>query len=187
MLSFVTQGGLALIAVVLATTGAAHLADLPAFARLLRGHELLPRGLALPAALVAGLVECLVAASAVAALAGSGPRFATFAFAAALMAGVGFLAYLRSLLRSGHTGSCGCTPLASPLTPASFVPAGSLATTGFLGLGAIWLAGGGPAVSIQVVPATPWGALAVAWGAALAGLILLLPATAPGRVGRATP
>jgi|GEM_PF-6451239 len=187
MLSFVILGGLALVAVVLATTGVAHLADPAGFARLLRGHDLLPRALALPAALVVGLVECLVAIAALAALAGAGgPRFASLAFAAALVVGVGFLAYLRRLLDSGHTGSCGCTPLASSLTPASFVPAAALTTAGALGLAAVWLAGSGPGVSSATSAATPWGALAIAWGVALAGLVLLLPATAPGRAGRAT-
>lgn len=181
MTSFVALCGLAFVATLAVATGGAHLADLPGFARLLRRHGLLPGALTAPAALALAAAELAIAAAAVAALAGGGPRLGTAAFAAALALGSGFLVYLHRLVRSGHTGSCGCSPLASPLTPASFVPAAALAATGALGLAASWVSGGlaPPAV-------TPWSVLAAAWGVTLVGPVLLLPATAPGMVGEVT-
>ena len=180
MLGFVTLCGLALVAALVAVTGGAHLLAPAAFGRLLRHHRLLPGALAAPAALAVTAGELALAGAAAAALAGGDRRLAAVAFAAALALGLGFSAYLRRLSRSGHTGSCGCTPLDSPLTPASFAPAAALAVTGALGLAAT------SAVAGAVPPAGEgWGALAVAWGLLLAGLVLLLPASAPGRTAAA--
>jgi hypothetical protein len=182
VLSFVQLGGLAFVAASLLATGGAHLIGLPGFARLLRQHGLLPGVLATPLAVVVTGTELAIA---LAALAGSDPRFGpwlgTTAFAASLAAGGVFLAYLRRLRRSGHSGSCGCSPLASPLTPASFAPAAFLATTGALGLLARWAAAPIP-LSLQA-----WSGLAIAWGVTLAGVVLLLPASAPGKVLEVAP
>jgi len=184
MSGFVALCGLAFVAALCGATGGAHLAGLPGFSRLLRRHALLPSGLAAPAAVAVAGAELAIAAAAVAALAGGDPRLAAAAFAGAAAVGAAFLAYLRRLLASGHTGSCGCTPLASPLTPASFVPAAGLVVTGALGLAAGGAAGGFAA--LPALPAgAPWSALAAGWGLVLVALVLLLPATAPGRVGEA--
>lgn len=181
MLSFVHIGGLAFVAASLLATGGAHLVGLPGFARLLLQHGLLPGVLAAPLAVVVTGAELAVALAALAALAGSDARFGTGAFAASLAAGGVFLVYLRRLRRAGHSGSCGCSPLASPLTPASFAPAAFLATTGALGLLARWAAA--PiSLSLQA-----WSGLAIAWGVTLAGVVLLLPASAPGKVLEAGP
>lgn len=185
MLSFVHLAGLAFVAAALLATGGAHLAGLPGFARLLRQHGLLPGGLAAPLAAAVTGAELATGLAALAALSGrdpgSGPWSGTWAFAASLVAGVAFLVYLRRLWRAGHTGSCGCSPLASPLTPASFAPATFLAATGALGLLARW-AGAPAPPALQV-----WSGLAIAWGVTLAGLVLLLPASAPGKVLEAEP
>lgn len=175
MTGFVEICDLALVAAVLLATGGAHLAGLGGFARLLRRHGLVPAVFAAPLAAGLGLGELAVGAAALAALAGGDPRLATAAFTAALGAGVAFLVYLRRLLVAGHTGSCGCSPLASPLTPASFVPASALVAAGVLGLLARWAANPAPPFS------DAWSGLAVAWGLTLAALVLLLPASAPGR------
>lgn len=180
MLSFVYIGGLTFVAATLLATGGAHLIGLPGFARLLRQHDLLPRALAAPLAVMVTGAELAIALTALAALAGSDPGGApwlgTAAFAASLAAGGIFLVYLRRLRRAGHTGSCGCSPLASPLTPASFAPAAFLAATGAFGLLARW------ATASASPPLPAWSGLAIAWGVTLAGLVLLLPASAPGKV-----
>lgn len=180
MLSFVHLGGLAFVAASLLATGGAHLTGLPGFARLLRQHDLVPGVLAAPLAVVVTGAELATGLAALAALSGCDPRLGTGAFAASLAAGGVFLVYLRRLRRAGHTGSCGCSPLASPLTPASFAPAAFLAATGAFGLLARWAAS--TSLSLQV-----WSGLAIAWGVTLAGLVLLLPASAPGRVLEAGP
>lgn len=184
MSSFVHLGGLAFVAAALLATGGAHLLGLPGFARLLRQHGLLPGALAAPLAAAVAGGELMTALAALAALSGGapglGPWLGTAAFAASLAAGVVFLLYLRRLRRAGHTGSCGCSPLASSLTPASFAPAAFLAAIGALGLLARQAA-----APIALVPA--WSGLAIAWGVTLAGLVLLLPATAPGKVVEAGP
>lgn len=178
MIGFFALCGLVFVAVLLAATGGAHLVGLPGFARLLRRHGIVPASLAVPAATALTLAELTLAAAAMTALAGGDPRLAGIAFGAALALGGGFVAYLRALLRSGHTGSCGCSPLATPLTPASFAPAVGLIAAGTLGL----LATGGGFAGLPVPPAGVAGsALAGAWGVALVALVLLLPATAPGR------
>jgi len=172
MLAFVTLCGLAFVAALLAVTGGAHLLAPAAFGRTLRRHGLLPGALAAPAALALAVGELALAGAAALALAGRFPAPAVFAVA--LVLGLAFLVYLRSLARTGHTGSCGCTPLDAPLTPASFAPAAALAVTGALGLAAT-------AVGGSLAPAADaWSALAAAWGLTLAALVLLLPASAPG-------
>lgn len=182
MTGFVALCALAFVAALLAVTGGGHLVGLPGFARLLRRHDLVPAALVAPAALTVTAAELALAAAAAAALAAGDPRLAALAFAAALAVGAGFLAYLGRLLRSGHTGSCGCSPLATPLTPASFAPAAGLAIAGALGLAA-----GGAGGGFAILPAAPagsaWSALPAAWGVALVVLVLLLPATAPARAG----
>lgn len=181
MTGFIDLCALALVAAVLLATGGAHLAGLGGFSRLLGHHGLVPGALAAPLAVGVTLGELAAGAAALAALAGGDPRLGTTAFATALGAGAAFIVYLRRLLEAGHTGSCGCSPLASPLTPASFVPASALAVAGVLGLVARWAAGPAPP------PGGAWSALPVAWGVTLAALVLLLPASAPGRVAEVEP
>lgn len=83
--------------------------------------------------------------------------------------------YLNGLLRRGPTPgvSCGCSPLAGPVTPWSLLPAWTVLFAALL-----------VAVLGDVAPAdlssSPAGGrtLAVLWGLTLAGLVLLLPAVA---------
>jgi len=176
-MTFVTLCCLALVASVMLVTGGAHLGGFGGFGRQVVRHGLIPGALALPvAALVTGAELATGFAAAIALAGGGGGLLATQAFAVSTGAGAVFLLYLRRLLRAGHTGSCGCSPLASPLTPASFVPAASLVAAGVAGLLASWLS--------NLTPAAPraWNALAIGWGIALAALVMLLPASAPGRV-----
>lgn len=180
MLAFVHLSGLAFVAATLLATGSAHLVGVAGFARLLRQHGLLPDALAAPLAMLVTGTELTIGLAALAALLGGDPRLATAAFAAALGAGGMFVVYLRRLVRAGHTGSCGCSPLASPLTPASFVPAASLVATGAIGLLARW-------ATVALPRPGVWSSLAIAWGLTLAALVLLLPATAPGNVAEARP
>lgn len=179
MLAFIGFGGLAFVAATLLATGVAHLAGLRGFARLLRQHGLLPAAVAAPVGVLVTGTEVTIGLGALVALSSGDPRLGTAAFAAALGIGGMFVAYLRQLLRAGHTGSCGCSPMAGPLTPASFAPAISLVAVGAVGLVASW------ASTTALLPPTAWSSLAVAWGLTLTALVLLLPATAPGRVAEA--
>lgn len=176
METFVERCGLAFLAATLLATGGSHLADLRGFPRLLRHHGLLPAALAAPVAWLVTGVELAIGLAALKALLDPQPYLATVGFGAGLGIGGVFLIYLRRLLRAGRASSCGCSPLASPLTPASLVPAASLVVAGLVGLLAR-----SSAVATSLPPRA-WSRLAVAWGVALAGLVLLLPATAPGRV-----
>jgi hypothetical protein len=174
MLPFVFRCGLAFVAALLTATGGSHLVRLPDLARLLRHHRLLPPAAALPAALAVTAVELATAATAAGALVAGSWRLAAAASAAAVISGGGFVAYLRQLVRrSGRGGSCGCTPFDSPLTPASFAPAAGLVAAGALGLAL------SPAGSLDPTAGPAWSMLPVVWGLSLAGLVALLPATAP--------
>jgi hypothetical protein len=64
------------------------------------------------------------------------------------------------------------------LTPASFAPAAALAAAGALGLAVSPLAAAASHAAVAVLPA--------AWGATLAGLVLLLPASAPAAAEEVT-
>lgn len=181
MLRFAHLCGLCFVAATLLATGASHLAGLRGFTGLLRQHGLLPGGLAAPLAVLVTGAELTVGVAAVAALGGASPLLSTASFAAAFGLGGAFVVYLRRLLAAGHNGSCGCSPLASPLTAASVVPAGSLIAVGAGGLLARL------SDAAEVLPPQPWSSLAVGWGLTLAILVLLLPATSPGRVAGARP
>lgn len=179
MLAFAHLCGLALLAALLVATGGAHVAGLGGFRRLLREHGLVPAGLTAPLAVLVAGGELAVGLAAIVALAGGAPRLAPAVFGAAVGMGGGFSLYLRQLVRAGHTGSCGCSPLASPLSPASFVPAAALAATGVVGL----VAAGAAAGAVDLSPAE--GALAIGWGVTLAALVVLLPASAPRGIAEA--
>ncbi len=176
MLAFTYLCGLAFVGSMLLATGGAHLAGLADFYRLLRRHGLLPEAFSAPVAALVTSAELAIGLTALTALSGVAPRLSRAAFAAALGVGSAFIVYLRRLLRTRRAGSCGCSPLASPLTPASFMPAASLVSAGALGLLAQWGGAGVPQAP------TPWSGLAIVWGFTLAGLVLLLPASAPGNV-----
>ncbi len=166
----------ALIGSMLCTSGVAHLLGMRRLGELLRAHDVLPAGLARPAAVVVTLLECGLGAASLWLFASGRPAVGL----ALALGGVGlagaFLLYLVRLLRRGPTTvSCGCSPLSSPVTEASLVPAATLLIAALV-LGLALLPGGDGA--------GPWRLdleflLPTAAGIVLAGLGFLVPASMP--------
>lgn len=167
MSAFVTALALGYLAVALLPSGVLHLARLGVFRAVIRAHGLVPARAAAVVALAVAVAEIGLGAAAVVAAGRSTVPPALFALGAAL--GVGFTLYLRALLRRPDTGvGCGCTPLPAPLVPASLLPAGMLAVVAILALGAT---AAGPSAQ-----GTPFPLL---WGATLALLVVVVPASVP--------
>jgi len=164
---FVTALALGYLAAALLPSGVAHLARFGAFRGVVRAHRVVPDRAAAPVALLVAVAEIgLGAAAAAAAMRGNA---LPVLFAAAAVLGVGFILYLRALLRHPDTGvGCGCTPLSAPLTPASLLPGGMLTVVAILALAAT-----------AAGPSGPGTALPLLWGATLALLVVLVPASAP--------
>ena len=173
MVQFTAHCGLVVVAAVLGTTGVNHLQHHRRLVAVVGDHNVFEPARARTVALALTASELAVAVVSVVALARNEPRLAMVAFAVAVVAGVSFVAYLRRLLRAGHHGSCGCTPLDSALTPASFAPAIALTTAALAGSAAT-LTGG-----FDEGGAVAWSGLPVLCGLVLAFLVVLLPATAP--------
>jgi len=181
MVQFTAHASQAFIASLLLVTGAAHLGGLSKLARLVRQHRLIPDRASMPAALLVTAGELAVAAAAVVGIVADDWRVRLAASAGAVLASTCLLVYMRALVRSGHRGSCGCTPLDGPLTIASFAPAAGLGVAGLLGIAA------STAGDLQPLPAPSWAALGVVWGATLACLVVVLPATVPRGAGPTSP
>lgn len=167
MIGFVTLLALGYIVVALLPSGVAHLARFGAFHAVVRAHHVVPTRAAASVALLVAVAETGLGGAAVVGAARGGAPAILFAAAAAL--GVGFAGYVRALLRRPDTGvGCGCTPLPAPLTSASVLPGGALAVVAMLALAA---SAAGP-----TGPAAVFGLL---WGATLALLVAMVPASAP--------
>lgn len=134
---------------------------------MVRAHGVVPSRAAAPVALLVAVTEtALGAAAAIAAMQSSVPPVL---FAAAAVLGVGFILYLRALLRRPDSGvGCGCTPLPAPLGPASLLPGGMLAVIAILALAAT-------AIGARAADTT----FPLLWGATLALLVVLVPASVP--------
>lgn len=180
-MSFVYQLALGYVAATLLASGLGHALWPGGFRDSVRSHGVVPARLAgLVAALVTAL-ELAAGAAAVAVLSSAGAAaWASVLFAACAATGVAFALYVRRLLaRPEGIASCGCTPLGGPLTPASLVPACALALASLSGLAGASLGRAetlGAAYGSLGVSAL----LPVAWGATLAFVINMLPASAPG-------
>lgn len=172
MSSFVVAVGLGYLAAALLLSGVAHLIGFAAFSAVVGAHGVLPRRAATPVALLVAIAETgLGTAAAMAAVRDSAPPVL---FAATAVLGVGFIVYLRALLQRPDTGvGCGCTPLAAPLTPASLLPGGMLAVVAILALAATAAGPSGVGTSFGLL-----------WGATLALLVVLVPATVPQPAAR---
>ena len=155
-------------------SGGYHAIALGTFRKNLRRHRILPRSLQTAAAVSVTVFELALACAAVLMSfreSGAIPRAAVFGLSAA--AGLLFLLYLRSLLRKGAGGECGCLPLDSPLTPVSLFPAAAILGVSVLGA-ASTVAGGGSTVRDSALLFFP-----AAWAITLACLAPLFPATMP--------
>ena len=179
MLDFMLHFAVAYAAATLLSSGLAHAARFRDFAALIRAHGLLPA----PAAVAAAAVVAFEATAGIVA-AGSlvgwwEPRTAATAWAlgSCVAAGCGFWLYVRRLLSSPvKIDACGCSPVSSPLTPASLAPSATLVAVSLVGLLALAVPPG-PLAPGPVV-------LAGLWGVTVAALLVLFPASAPASRGK---
>jgi hypothetical protein len=178
LVTFFLYFGLAYAAATLLASGLAHVVYFRRFLTTVRAHRVLPPVWAPP--VVFAVVGWELAAGGLAAGMLASTRPATLAaplFGSCALAGCAFWLYVRRLLsRPVRAASCGCSPLASPLTPASLAPSVALALASALGLAA---AGFGPEGAVAIGAALP----PAVWGCTLAGLLILLPAAAPAPAG----
>ena len=179
MLSFVTPFALAYVATTLLAGAVGHAARLGSFHDLIREHAIIPPRGAPLAALLTLLAEPVGGTAAIVLLLRQSDAAATLLlFAATGGLGVGFHLYIRRLLGQPHTTSgCGCTPLSSPLTPASLLPSAALVMVSAAGLATALVSdwtpvaapGSGGSLSL----------LAPLWGMTVAVLVMLAPASMP--------
>lgn len=187
MVFFVRDFATTFLATMLLTSGAAHVFNVSAFRETIDRHGLVPTAARTVAALAVIVAEIAVGLLTIVAARSASDGLAAFVFGGSVLAGVGFVLYLRKLLRSPvPMATCGCSPLASPLTHASLVPAASLALVSGAGLVVVWLGSvawpGFTGLIGAARPMTfdsgPMATLPVAWGLTFAGIVWLIPATA---------
>jgi hypothetical protein len=170
------------LAALLLSSGVAHVLNFPAFRATLDTHGIVPAGPLTLTALAVTVTEIIAASLTLGAAWSGSDALAALVFAGGVLAGAGCLLYVRRLLRSPvPVSTCGCSPLASPVTHASLVPAASLALVSSGGLGAVWLEAMGAvgAARPEMFSSGVMATLPVAWGLTLAGIVWLFPAAAP--------
>jgi hypothetical protein len=161
---------LAYIAALFLASAGGHVLRLKSFRQLIQEHRIVS---AAPAGLIAAVVCGFELSTGWAALFSLGQfassRMRISVLISAALAGSAFWLYVRQLLRkpTGVT-SCGCSPLAAPLTRASLAPSIGVVCISACGLAAI----GGASYHSPGVPV----ALPCLWGAAFAGITVLYPA-----------
>lgn len=179
MTSFWPAFGLAYVAASLLVSAASHIGRPGAFRDVIRQHAIIPaRTVPVAAALTISAETTAGVVALVLLLRRPASPSAQLLFAATTAMGVGFLIYIRRLIRRRHTGSgCGCTPWASPVTAASQLPSAALVGFSAAGLVSIWLQSwlhdGESSASGEL------SVMAPLWGLTLAGMILLVPASMP--------
>lgn len=180
-MGFVYYFSLSCLAAILLTTGSGHVAKFPVFRALLVEHQIAPFRMVTLVAILILAVELATGMIALLLLAGGlRTQYSPFLFAVGAGAGIVFLVYLRHLLRrSTGVTSCGCSPLASPLTPAAMIPAATLGLVSCAGLIAVlW-----PATNLSTAPAGErelvLSALPILSGVVFAGITILAPASMP--------
>ena len=186
MVFFARDFATTFLAAMLLSSGVAHVSNFSAFRAALDTHGFVPTSARTPVALVVMVAEInLGSLTLVAAWSRSNP-LAALVFGGGALAGVGFLLYVHELLRSRVPAStCGCSPLTSPVTQSSLVPAASLTLVSGVGLGAVWLGSiaspgsGSIAERPEMLGDGIVSTLPVAWGLTLAGIVWLFPAAAP--------
>ncbi len=179
MLVFFLYFGLAYVAATLLASGLSHVIRFSAFRELVDAHGIVPPGWALPVAAGVAVYELAAGGLAAGSLAASHlAGFVALIFVSGVLAGCLFWLYVRRLLsRPTRITSCGCSPISSPLTPASLTPSVSLMVVSLTGFAAMALGPARPApFSLALLPAL--------WGLTLAGLLVLFPAAVPAAVGR---
>jgi hypothetical protein len=179
MISFWPAFGLAYLATTLLASAVSHAVRFGSFRDLIRDHAILPSRGESPAALLTLLAEAAAGAAAIVLLLRQPDAAATLLlFAATGALGVGFLIYIRRLLRQPHsTSGCGCTPLSSPLTQASQLPSAALVVVSAAGLAAALLSAWKPLAVVE--GGGSLSALPPLWGVTVAVLVMLAPASMP--------
>jgi hypothetical protein len=179
-MTFAYYLSLGYVAATLLTSGLGHVLGVAHFRDLVRAHNIVPAGLVTATTLLVIAFELGVGASLPAVLLREEiAAWASLLFAVCAAAGVAFAFYIRRLLRrpEGIT-SCGCSLLASPLTPLSIVPALALLFMSLLGMVAASLGYGRPlGVAYGLMGSAV--ALPLVWGVTLALIIIMLPASMP--------
>ena len=158
------------VSVLLAAAGAGHALRLGAFRETLRRHAIVPEPLAGLAAAAGAMAETILGAGLLAAALTANQTATLGLFAGCGLLAAAFAGYLALLLRRGAGSSCGCLPVAAPLTEMSLLPAAGI--VGFSALGAL-------AALADPVANAPAAALGFTWGAVLALLAVLLAASMP--------
>lgn len=178
MLTFAYWLAVAYTVFALLSSAASHLVGLRRFARTIQDHGVLDSRTSAVAAVGVVLFE-LGAGGAIAltSVEGESTGAIRFAFAGCAAAGVLFTLYVRRLLRRPtRIASCGCSPLGGPLTPASLLPGLLLTAASVVGLAASL---GATHVGFESLLSDARTAAGAGWGATLAGLVILFPASAP--------
>lgn len=152
MLFFARDFATTFLAAMLLTSGAWHAYGLAAFRATLESHGLAPTRALTPIAIGVTIAEVATGALLLYAAWSRLAPLTLILFGGGAIAGAAFLVYVRRLLLSAtartHAGSterpadrarpaastCGCSPLASPVTPASLVPGASLLIVSIVGL-----------------------------------------------------
>lgn len=178
-MGFVYYFSLSCLAALLLTTGGAHLAGFSAFRALLYEHNLVSS--VTSAAVFILVVELTIGMTALLLLVGGlQTTVAPPLFAASASVGVVFLMYVRRLLRHATSlTSCGCSPLSSPLTPASLLPAATLALVSGAGFVANLLSAADHTSALANEYGLALYTLPVLSGIVFAGITMLIPASMP--------
>lgn len=174
--------GLTYVAATLLISGGWHLLRFRSFRHLVRSHEIVPSPLVTATAALTPIAELSAGTAALLlAVAPTALAPARVLLTTTGVLGVVFVLYVRRLLRQPvRSVACGCSPLSSPVTPASLIPGGALAAVSVTALAATFVPSG-PADAAARGP----GLLAVLpplWGVALAALVMLVPASMPPSV-----
>jgi hypothetical protein len=176
--TFLASAGFAYIAAMLLASGAGHLRDIVGFRDLVRAHAILPPRVVSPGVFCVLAFELGGGATALLLATQQRPAVAPAAAlcVATAGAGLGFVSYLRRLLRTSSAAPCGCSPFSGPTTPASLMLGAALVLASVVALVATLALELGPAAD-RLDGIAP--ALASLWGVTLAALTMLVPATMP--------
>jgi uncharacterized membrane protein len=179
-MTFLYYLSLGYVAATLMISGIGHVLGFAHFRDLIRAHSIIPTRMATATAVLVIGFELVGAVTSLAVLLNEEIAVRALPlFAVCAIAGGAFAFYIRRLLgRPEGITSCGCSPFAGPLTPASIVPGLTLLLMSLLGLmasglgysGALGVTYGLLGISI---------ALPLAWGVTLAVIVILLPASMP--------
>lgn len=172
---FLYYFALSYVAATLLASGVHHGTGLISFTRIVGSHRIIPVNVALPFAIFITCLELAAGGAAVAALFYEEMSVrAPLLFLLCALMGLAFAMYVRQLLRNPKgIASCGCSTFASPLTIASIVPALMLILGSLIGLAAATFGFRSTLTSHLAV------VLPLVWGATLALIINLLPASMP--------